>query len=309
MRLTNFIIFCFLFCFIVFAFSVNGQVIINEIMYNPLGNDTNSEWIEIYNNGTEIVNLTGWKFFEANTNHGLSLGQGEMTILPNEYVIIVQNVQIFLSDYSQYSGKIIDSSWSDITNSLEKYFAIKNSSGEIVDEIVYYPLAKEGKSIELINFNLDNNISSNWNASLNVNGTPGKQNSIFKTILIKECLKLNYNECSLRKDCVLWRDGDLCVNLSVIDNKNWRCSDLLDTNECSKISSCEWVQSLNRCIVESEGYCGNNRIDKYEICDGNNLNGKSCTALGFNYGILRCVPQCSSYDASSCVKNPKISRR
>jgi len=131
-------------------------------------------------------------------------------------------------------------------------------------------------------------------------------NILSNNTVIKDCNKLNYNECSTSNLCVLWRDGDLCVNLSVIDNKNWQCSDLLDTSQCNKIASCEWVNSLNRCNIKAAGYCGNNKINHYEICDGTDLGGKTCQSLGYTNGILKCVVQCSSYDASQCTKaSPK----
>ncbi|MBL8785769.1 MAG: lamin tail domain-containing protein [Deltaproteobacteria bacterium] len=37
-----------------------GRVVINEIMADPNGDDTNQEWIELYNPGTEAINLNGW---------------------------------------------------------------------------------------------------------------------------------------------------------------------------------------------------------------------------------------------------------
>ena len=56
-----------------------SAIIINEIMYDASGSDAGKEWIELYNNGEEI-NLTGWKFYEGGTNHGLSLKQGDLML-------------------------------------------------------------------------------------------------------------------------------------------------------------------------------------------------------------------------------------
>ena len=173
---------------LIFIFSsfVNAQVVINEIMYNPSGSDTNTfhEWIEIYNNGKESVNLSNWKFFEANTNHALVLGQGNMILLSKEYAVIVQNNKTFLNDSSWYKGKVIETSFS-LSNTGE-YFALKNSSLSVINGLNYsnsWNNNAEGKSIELINPSLNNNVSNNWNGSLNLNGTPGSKNSIFLKIL------------------------------------------------------------------------------------------------------------------------------
>ena len=46
--------------------------------------------------------------------------------------------------------------------------------------------------------------------------------------------------------------------------------------------------------------CGDNVIDEYEICDGTNLSGQSCTSLGFDSGTLVCASDCKTFDTSTC---------
>lgn len=41
--------------------SLYAQVVINEIFYNPAGTDTGLEWIEIFNNNAESVDMDGWE--------------------------------------------------------------------------------------------------------------------------------------------------------------------------------------------------------------------------------------------------------
>ena len=92
--------------------SISASVIINEIMYDPEDIDINHEWIEIYNNGNEEIDLIGWKLYRHNGNvsHGLNLTQGDdMTILSNEYIVIVKDTETFLEDYPNYTGKILRS--------------------------------------------------------------------------------------------------------------------------------------------------------------------------------------------------------
>jgi hypothetical protein len=45
----------------------SAQVLINEILANPVGNDVGTERIEIYNAGPSAVNLTGWAIDDAAT--------------------------------------------------------------------------------------------------------------------------------------------------------------------------------------------------------------------------------------------------
>jgi hypothetical protein len=47
--------------------------------------------------------------------------------------------------------------------------------------------------------------------------------------------------------------------------------------------------------------CGNGIVDPGEQCDGGNLNGYSCTDLGYAGGTLACDPVTCTYDASGCL--------
>ncbi|MBW3022976.1 lamin tail domain-containing protein [Candidatus Woesearchaeota archaeon] len=70
---------------------------INEIMYNPEGTDTNSEWVEIYS--PEFVDFTNWTIGDSNLN---------ITILPfsiknSSYSLIVSNNSNFFGNNSNFS--------------------------------------------------------------------------------------------------------------------------------------------------------------------------------------------------------------
>jgi hypothetical protein len=45
--------------------------------------------------------------------------------------------------------------------------------------------------------------------------------------------------------------------------------------------------------------CGNGVLDSDEQCDGTNLNGQTCTSLGYDSGTLACNSSCQ-YDTSNC---------
>lgn len=49
------------------------------------------------------------------------------------------------------------------------------------------------------------------------------------------------------------------------------------------------------------GECGNGVVDIGEQCDGDDLNGFSCTDLGYDGGDLACDPVTCTYDASACT--------
>jgi hypothetical protein len=52
--------------------------------------------------------------------------------------------------------------------------------------------------------------------------------------------------------------------------------------------------------------CGNNVVEGGEQCDGSNLNGASCTTLGWAGGTLSCTPACE-FNQSACTPGPPVS--
>lgn len=48
------------------------------------------------------------------------------------------------------------------------------------------------------------------------------------------------------------------------------------------------------------GVCGNALVEFGEQCDGGNLNGQSCTSLGYESGVLSCNLNCT-FNVSACV--------
>lgn len=104
-------------------------------MYDLEGTDTDREWIEVYNDGSS-VDLTTWKFFEANTNHTLVLSQGSGTLSTGSFAVIVQNPSAFLSDWPGYSGTIFDSSFS-LSNESGETIGMKDGSLSLIDEVTY----------------------------------------------------------------------------------------------------------------------------------------------------------------------------
>ncbi len=65
--------------------------------------------------------------------------------------------------------------------------------------------------------------------------------------------------------------------------------------------------NTNNCVTDPPPppppVCGDGIVDAGEDCDGNNLNGASCTSLGFDSGLLSCNVNCQ-FDTGNCVTNP-----
>ncbi len=159
-----------------------GDVLINEIMYNP---DTGKEeWVEIYNNTGSAINLTGWRFVEGGTAHALVSQQNGMTVDAGGYAILADSAALFLSDYgsnpSSGSWVVIDTVFS-LSNTGEG-IAISSSgfTGVLIDTLTYsntWNNNVKGKTIERINPAGSSTDPSNWQESAAGGGTPGAENS------------------------------------------------------------------------------------------------------------------------------------
>lgn len=160
--------------------AVSGEVVITEVMYDPAqASDTDLEWIEIYNNGSEKVNLSSWRIDGNNFD--------DFTILPGEFIVIARELtdgtdadnDSFESAYGNNDGvwneldenyRVFDGDFS-LTNS-----DILNLTSEGYFEILEYNSSVGGNgngySIEKIDVTIGNNLD-NWRESKVLYGTPG----------------------------------------------------------------------------------------------------------------------------------------
>jgi hypothetical protein len=154
--------------------ATTGDIILNEIMYNPPGADPDHEWIELYNNNSEDIDITGWKFYEGGTNHGLTCAQGSMVISSGGYAIIAENATAFLTEHPECNCTVTDSSFS-LKNTGE-YIAVKNATLDIIDEVTYnasWGGDGNGKTLE-------RNATGGWEESRVDGGTPCRRNSVLR---------------------------------------------------------------------------------------------------------------------------------
>ena len=88
----------------------------------------------------------------------------------------------------------------------------------------------------------------------------------------------------------------------------------LDEKTCSDISSTLTGNGLKctKCAFDTSGCdkvtvntCGNGQIDNGELCDGSNLNNKTCKDINpsFTSGTLSCTDKCA-FNTSSCKAEP-----
>lgn len=111
-----------------------GAVTITEVMYNPAGNDAGREWIELYNNSSEAVELTsgqkGWKVNDG-ANHILA---NALTVPPGGFVIVAVNPPTFRTQYGS-ALSVVKSALS--LNNTSGTLSLLDEKGEVVDTVSY----------------------------------------------------------------------------------------------------------------------------------------------------------------------------
>lgn len=111
-----------------------AQVVITDVMCNPVGSDADGEWVKIKNTGTENVDITGWKFNDG-SNHILNVppdngGTGDMVLDVDEEVMLANK-----ADKVSGVGTIIDTVMS-LSNSGDTLKLI-DADGTEVNTVTY----------------------------------------------------------------------------------------------------------------------------------------------------------------------------
>lgn len=71
--------------FFVFCLKATAAVVINEVCFNPVGSDSGQEWIELYNNGVEAINLKGYELYPDGIGY---FSFPDFTLAPDKYVVV-----------------------------------------------------------------------------------------------------------------------------------------------------------------------------------------------------------------------------
>lgn len=159
--------------------ALNAAVLISEIMYDLDGGDTDREWVEIYNAGSESVTIVegsgdnSWRFNDG-SNHIFALVRGSLMIPPAGTAVLVDDAPTFLIDHPGFSGTLIDTTMS-LNNTSDTLKLSSDKGATFFGEITYQNTwggNGDGKSLEKINLGGGND-QSNWRASAAVGGTPG----------------------------------------------------------------------------------------------------------------------------------------
>lgn len=164
------------FIFVSRIWAAESDLQITEIMYDPSGSDTKNEWLEIKNSGLSPLEIMGgsnalaWRLFDG-SNHTFSTS----TILEaGEYCAVVQDESTFTSNYPNYWGKILKSSFS-LGNTSGTVALRVGSDGPLWSEVNYsssWGASGNGKTLEKKD-ETGVNTADNWQESFVAGGTLG----------------------------------------------------------------------------------------------------------------------------------------
>ena len=166
------------------AISDSADIVINEINYNSADDYDTQDWVELTNNGSSAINLSGWEFKDENDSHVFIIP--EQTILENgAFIILAEDTAVFNGFYPE-SGAVIGNLDFGLSGGGE-LIRLYNGNGVLIDQVLYddsdpWPdeADGDGPTLELINQNFDNSLPESWNYSNEPYGTPGTENSVYQ---------------------------------------------------------------------------------------------------------------------------------
>jgi PKD repeat protein len=152
------------------------DIVINEIMYNPpgeLGVDDDWEYLELYNNEVQAVDLSNWYF-----SQGITYTFESGTVIQPGAYLVVARVPDTIAEFYGITN-LVGPFGGALGNSGET-LELSDAIGTVIDIVTYSDVAPwptepdgSGPSLSLIHPTLDNELPENWLPSLENFGTPG----------------------------------------------------------------------------------------------------------------------------------------
>jgi len=167
---------CLFFGLILIASSPGAAIQISEIMYHPKSDEAHLEYVEIYNETSARRDLSGWAFTK-----GIKYTFTSGTVIePHAYLVIARDPATIMTSYS--ITNVVGPYEGALDNDGEK-IVLCDPAGGAVAEVRYHddgkwPVAADGAGHSLAKFNMRGNPNDpdNWRASVEMGGTPGKDN-------------------------------------------------------------------------------------------------------------------------------------
>jgi hypothetical protein len=155
------------------------DIVINEIMYHPISEEDDDEFVELFNHGTKAIDLSGWRFSD-----GIDFTFPPNTGIPGgSYLVVARNRTNLLVHYPKLNAtNTVGNFGGNLSNNGERLAlampqavitaAATNITFVVVDEVNYNTGGQWGRwsdgggsSLELVDPRSDNRLGPNWAGS------------------------------------------------------------------------------------------------------------------------------------------------
>jgi hypothetical protein len=154
---------------------LDATVVFNEVMYHP-ANDGVPEWIELHNQMSVDMDLSGWKL-KGGVNYSFPAG----TLIARQGYLVVSADPMAMSATTGYSGAI--GPWVGSLDNSGEQLDLVNNTDRLMNRVEYgdnnaWPVGPDGTGATLSKANPDaaSEVAEDWKTSAQVGGTPGREN-------------------------------------------------------------------------------------------------------------------------------------
>jgi len=168
------------------------SIVINEIMYAPSGGEP--EWIELFNNTNQEINLLNWSITDIITTPATAVIEDNIFIPPSSFIVLTKDASI-LNYHRLIPSQIIELDLPSFNNDVDGVI-LKDERGAVIDSVHYFNQwgGTNGYSLERVSVSAGSNLSSNWGSSVDIElSTPGRINSITPKQFDLSVSALNFN--------------------------------------------------------------------------------------------------------------------
>lgn len=154
-----------------------NSILITEIMFDPRTGEP--EWVELFNNTENQINLKGWKISDVlSTPTVVPITNTDYMFNPKSFLVLTSNNAIN-NFYDTIPSPILYVSVPALNNDKDGVVVYDNR-GAVIDSVFYFSdWSLPKKSLERIRFDISSILRENWGASISDSGgTPGKMNSL-----------------------------------------------------------------------------------------------------------------------------------
>ncbi|MCG8576242.1 MAG: CotH kinase family protein [Flavobacteriales bacterium] len=161
------------------------SIIFNELMICQTESDTSQDWVELYNNSSKSIDLSGWGFTQKSYQKRFTIAEG-VKLEAGAYLILSENLADYSVKYNIDTVQVIGDFSFGLSRESE-HLKLYDKDGFIVDSLTYHFSVEESIdsafSYSLVHPDSSRAIQSNW---IKESPGPGNKSKAYAQYLIDE---------------------------------------------------------------------------------------------------------------------------